>query len=223
MTEIILQFLLSALAIIFAARWIDHACDEIAKWSGLGHFFVGSLFLAASTSAPEFFVDLKATARGLPNLAAGDLFGSSLINLIILASLTLIYRFRKSEEVPRSALLLSLLAALLTFEVGLYILFPSPGSFAGLHWGSYLLILTYFVGVRFAFKPVLSDSASQEPPKISRRKNLPFKSISRFALAALVLFFASSLLISSVETIALQTGLGSTFIGTTLLALTTSL
>lgn len=222
MLEIILQFFLSALVVIIAARWIDKACEEIAEYSGLGRFFIGSLLLAASTSSPEFFVDLKATAQGLPNLAAGDLLGSSLINLMILSFLSLKYKSYQKENLPQSAIFLGLLGLALTLQVSLFILFPSSGHFAGLHWGSYFLLGTYLGGIWFSLgssrnKKVPSDTNSQ-----AYRKNLRYRTVLTFVIATILLFFAASLLISSMELITLRTGLGSTFLGSTLLAFTTS-
>lgn len=222
MLEIILQFFLSAGEVILAAHWIDKSCEEIAECSGLGRFFIGSLLLAASTSAPEFFVDLKATAQGLPNLAAGDLLGSSLINLMIFSVLSLKYKSHQTESLSPAAISLSIMGLVLTVQIGFYILFPSLGHFAGLHWGSYLLLGTYLVGMWRSFASSRTNNFSAKPHQESCRKNMSYRTVLAFVSATLLLFFAASLLISSMELIALRTGLGSTFLGSTLLAFTTS-
>jgi cation:H+ antiporter len=51
-----------------------------------------AFFLAGSTSLPELTIDLNAIWLGLPDLACGDLIGSNLFNLLILAIVDLAHR-----------------------------------------------------------------------------------------------------------------------------------
>lgn len=217
--ENLLQFLLSGLLIWFSARWLVKASDEIAKMTGLGHVFVGSLFLAASTSTPELFVDIEATRRGIPDLAAGDLLGSSLINLTIFCTLTLIYWKSTNDNLPRQTRFSSWLAALLTAEVGLFIFLRSDLSVSIFSLSSFALIITYLAGWRMIFETPQTNRESAEIKKSPRHL---FKSVIGFFSGTIVIFFASPFLVSSVEIMADQTGLGKTLIGTSLLALTTS-
>jgi cation:H+ antiporter len=46
---------------------------------------VGAILVAAATSLPELSTDLYAVRQGTPSLAVGDLFGSSMANMLILA------------------------------------------------------------------------------------------------------------------------------------------
>ncbi|HCU25086.1 MAG TPA: hypothetical protein DF383_08715 [Deltaproteobacteria bacterium] len=219
MFETLSEFIVSAIVIVFAAHRLVQASEEIAACTGIGHLFIGSLFLAGSTSAPEFFVDVRATMEGIPNLAAGDLLGSSLMNLMIFSFLAL--RFHAMREPARTPdlRLSSLLAALLSAEVGFFIWLHPPWQLLGLNVGSLLLMGTYLFGMRRLFRRMQSGTPSPAP-RVSRRQ--VFKPMLKFFLATLAIFFASPLLVGSMESIALKTGLGNTFIGTSLLALTTS-
>lgn len=76
---------LNALVVIAAATWLPQLGEKIAEMTGLGQSFVGSLFIAASTSLPEVVVTYTALKRGAVDLALGNLFGSNLFNVGILA------------------------------------------------------------------------------------------------------------------------------------------
>lgn len=216
--EIISQLVISATVVIFAARWLAHSSDEIAKATGLGHLFVGSIFLAASTSAPEFFVDIRATLQGIPNLAAGDLLGSSLMNLIIFSTLAFIYGLSRAPSENHGIWVSSLLAAILTAEIGLLILLRPGLMFLNLSLGSFVIVGTYLAGMRFIYRKTRSIA-----PASRVKLQGMLRPVLKFFLAATALFFASPLLVGSMEVIATKTGLGNTFIGATLLAFTTSL
>ncbi len=70
--------------IIVAALALPFFAEQIAEATGLGKSFVGTLFLAASTSLPEIAVSLAAVRMGSPDLAVGNLLGSNIFNIFIL-------------------------------------------------------------------------------------------------------------------------------------------
>lgn len=76
---------INALLVIGAATWLPQLGEKIAEITGLGESFVGNLFIAASTSLPEVVVTYSAIRRGAVDLAYGNLFGSNLFNVGILA------------------------------------------------------------------------------------------------------------------------------------------
>lgn len=87
MAGIVLQFIIAAAVIVIAGIYLTKFADMIAAATGWGRMFVGSLLLAGATSIPELMVDMKSIQLNLPDLAVGDLLGSSLFNLLILATL----------------------------------------------------------------------------------------------------------------------------------------
>jgi len=84
-------FAINALLIIGAATWLPHLGEEIAEMTGLGTTFVGSFFIALSTSLPELVVSFAALRIGAVDLALGNLFGSNLFNIGILAIDDILY------------------------------------------------------------------------------------------------------------------------------------
>jgi cation:H+ antiporter len=85
------MYALNALIVVGAATYLSHVGEEIAKITGLGQTFVGSIFIAVSTSLPEIVVTIGAARIGAVDLAVGNLFGSNLFNIVILAFDDILY------------------------------------------------------------------------------------------------------------------------------------
>jgi len=64
---------------------------EIAETMGWRESFVGNLFVAAATSAPELAVTIAAVRAGTLDLAIGNLLGSNLFNMVVLALDDVVY------------------------------------------------------------------------------------------------------------------------------------
>lgn len=75
-----------ALVIVGAGTRLARYGDVIGEKSGLGRNWIGVVLLAATTSLPELFTGLGATAvAALPDIAVGDVLGSCMFNLLILS------------------------------------------------------------------------------------------------------------------------------------------
>ena len=82
--QVSLRYALYAAVIIVSALFLPHFADQLSSATGLGKSFVGTLFLAGSTSLPEIAVSLAAVRMGSSGLAIGNLLGSNLFNVLIL-------------------------------------------------------------------------------------------------------------------------------------------
>jgi cation:H+ antiporter len=80
------------MAVIVAAVWLPRLGADLARQTGLGQAFVGSLFVAITTSLPEIVVSLAAVRIGAVDLGIGNVLGSNLFNLLILGLDDLFYR-----------------------------------------------------------------------------------------------------------------------------------
>lgn len=81
----VIMYLIFAGITILAALAIPQFAEELAEQTGLGSTFVGTLFLAASTSLPELAVAITAVRMGAVDLAVGNLLGSNIFNILILS------------------------------------------------------------------------------------------------------------------------------------------
>lgn len=86
------MYTLNALIVVAAAIWLPRLGAQIADITGLGRTFVGSVFVAVSTSLPELVVSLAALRIGAVDLVLGNLLGSNLFNIGILAVDDMFYR-----------------------------------------------------------------------------------------------------------------------------------
>jgi cation:H+ antiporter len=77
--------------IVAAATFLPFIGDKIAEETRLGESFVGSVFIAIATTLPELTVSYAAYRLDAVDTAAGDLFGSNLFNVNILALDNLFY------------------------------------------------------------------------------------------------------------------------------------
>ncbi len=85
MKTAILKFSINAVFVIVAAVFLPKVGEGIAESTGLGQTFVGSIFIAIVTTIPEVVVSIAAVRIGAIDLAMGNLFGSNIFNIFILA------------------------------------------------------------------------------------------------------------------------------------------
>lgn len=226
MTALLLEISLYALAILGAGVVLTRCADRLAHITGLGRVFVGSVFLAAATSLPELSVDLAAVRLGSPDIAAGDLFGSSLMNLLILAALDSagISARRAFGADSRQHALSALTAVFLTAWAGLAAEAGSGSQWLGAGGFAWMLLPLYLAGLRITWLDErLSDAAAElERPDRRLARDLAAPAAGYLAAAA-ALFLVGPRLAHAASRLAALSGLGETFVGTTLVALATSL
>ena len=88
----VLHYGVAAVAVVAAALWLPQLGAELARQTGLGEAFVGTLFIAITTSLPEIVVSLAAVRIGALDLGIGNVLGSNLFNLLILGLDDVFYR-----------------------------------------------------------------------------------------------------------------------------------
>ena len=78
-------YVVAAAAIMFAGVWLPLVGVQLANTMGWSNSFVGTLFVAFATSVPELATTLGALRIGAVDLAIGNLLGSNLFDLLIVA------------------------------------------------------------------------------------------------------------------------------------------
>ncbi|PNG52435.1 MULTISPECIES: hypothetical protein [unclassified Variovorax] len=79
------RFGLAALVVLAAGSWLPEVADGLAQALGLSRSFVGTVLMAVVTTLPEMAVTLGALRLGALDMAIGNLLGSNLFNVVILA------------------------------------------------------------------------------------------------------------------------------------------
>lgn len=82
--KVIQYFCGFATIIVTAALFLPHFAEQIAHMTGLGQSFVGTIFIAISTSLPEVAVSYAAIRMGSIDLSVWNLLWSNIFNIFIL-------------------------------------------------------------------------------------------------------------------------------------------
>ncbi len=220
-----LQFAFSSIVIVLAANQLAKDGDVIALRTRLGGMFIGTLLLSTATSLPELLTTFNAISQAVPNLAAGNIFGSCMFNMVMLAVLDIIdRRVYVLRSVAITHALSASMAMLLTGLAVFFLLgnFPLQVGWVGVD--SLVLIGIYVFCVWLIQQSNITAVQAEEPTALDLAK-LPSlrRAVIGFAAGTAVLVLVTPLLVSSAVEIADVTGLGTGFIGTTLIAIVTSL
>lgn len=152
-----LGFAIAAMVVIGAGTWLATIGDEIATVTGWGATFVGSLFLAVTTSLPELVVSIAALRIGAIDMAIANILGSNMLNMgIVIAGDDLFYSSASIfSAASTSHVFTSAIAILMTLIViaGL-ISRPKRKTPIGMSWYSVALIGVYIIGAYFLFTGV---------------------------------------------------------------------
>src|SRR5690606_38086515 len=224
---------LGALGVVVAGVVLARSSDVIAARTNLGRVWVGSIFLAAATSLPELVTDISAVRIGAGDLAAGDLLGSGMANMLILAAIALRPGAHLFRRAALDHTLSASLAIVMTGIAAMAILLGPQAAVLGLGPGSLLLLVVYLLGTRLLF---LHSTVAQEAGATVELGGAPAAAakggerlpslgwaLGRFLAATAVIIVAAPVFASSAVRIAELTGIATSFIGTLLVGATTSL
>lgn len=223
MISVSLQFLACAAVICVAGAKLSRYGDRIADVTGWTGSWVGLVLLATATSMPELATGVSAVRfAGTPEVAIGDILGSCIVNLSLLALVELLHgRVTIYDEGAQgqvlclawAILMLALTAAAFASELGAFTI----GHVSPL---ACCLIAVYLLAMR----TIYSVSGTDEQPPATAPEPSELRSLTRrFLLAAAAVIAAASRLPFVALELADLTGLGESFVGTLLVALATSL
>jgi cation:H+ antiporter len=226
-TAALAVFLTAGVSLVLAGTVQARAADTIAEVTGLGRLWVGSVLLAAATSLPELATDVSAIRMGAPDLAAGDLFGSSLANMLILAAIGYL---RPGGPLFRAATpnhaVTACLAIVLNAAAGIFVLTATAPTGWPVGAESMLLALGFLAGMRLVYIH-RADGGPDIPVVMLADDALPRSDlrtpVRRFGLATLAVLAAAPAFAWSAKRFAELTGLGTTFGGTWRVGLASSL
>lgn len=90
--KIVAPYLLATFVVFVAAASLVPVAERIAKETGLGQTFVGTVLVALASSLPEIVTTVTAVRMGATSLAVGNIFGSNAFNMVTLLPAELVYR-----------------------------------------------------------------------------------------------------------------------------------
>lgn len=223
-----LEFAASAVLISFAGIQLSKYVDVISLRTNLGGMFAGALLLGIATTLPELLTTISAVRSGVPDLAAGSLFGSNMFNMMLLAIMDLAHYKRHVSRMnaEKHALTGSLTVLMISLALFFIIAKITPQIRLGnlvVGVDALVLMVTYFFAMsllRKQSRQLVSKAKVEELPE-----DLPSlrTALIWFAAAVIGLVILTPWMVTTSTRIAVITGLGASFIGFTLVAFVTSL
>ncbi|MDP3091694.1 MAG: hypothetical protein Q8N04_13515 [Nitrospira sp.] len=228
-------FLISAVVIVLAGTRLSRYGNEIAELTGLGRLWIGVVLMSTATSLPEVFADVSAALIDSPDLAAGDLFGSNMANMLILGIIDLMHRQKRvRHQAALEHTLTAALAMLLTGLAAFFVLAQIDSTHLGVGIGSLTLVVIYVLGMRLIFRQedmkrrqreqeTLVEGIAEKADAGTAQRGDVRRAVAGFSAAALVLLVTAPFLAGSAKEIAEHSGISATFIGASLGGIATSL
>ena len=225
MLRVWLEFAGCLLVIGYAGFNLTRYADAIAEKTGLSASWTGLALLATVTSLPELMTGASAvTVAAAPNIAIGDVLGSSVFNLFLLALVDLlrrgesIYAHASRGHIVSAAFGIALLGVVL---IGLVLGDAGP-ALGRVGWYSPVIIAAYALAIHavLRYERGLTPAALHMAP---RHPRLTLRqAVLRYALFAAAVVAAGVWLPFVGVHLAMEMGWSNTFVGTLLVALVTS-
>ncbi|UCD08994.1 MAG: sodium:calcium antiporter [Dehalococcoidales bacterium] len=148
-----LKFVLGAVVIVATGVWLSYVGNEIAEVTGWDSSFVGSIFLAVSTSMPELIVAISAFRIGAIDLAVADIFGANMLDVMYIFVLDVLYtKGLLLSSVSSAHTISAVIAIIMTGAILLGIRFKRERKFfRAISWYALLLIGLYITGAYVLF------------------------------------------------------------------------
>jgi len=228
MTTFVIGFIASGMIVMLASLLLARSADGIAEATRLGRLWIGTVLLAAATSLPELTTGVASVRLGAPNIAVGELFGSSMANMLILAIVDLIARRREVlRRAARDHALAASLAIAMNAFAAVLVLARPRASFLRIDPGSVILAAAYMLGTRVVYLHGLHEPpVPPSHPDSDKPARAPWslrRSVLVFVLGTAIVVAAAPIFAASAKGLATTTGLGETFVGTWLVGVATSL
>jgi cation:H+ antiporter len=224
---LVLQYIALAGLVIFATSKLSYYVDELDKKTHISGALIGGVLLATITSMPEFITSITSTvALDEPSLAFGNVFGSNIFNVVILAVADLVFlkhMFFNQVKTQRTTN---------AFVILIYIAFMIPlmlSGFTGLDYGSFTLnilltfnLISLVVVVLYVFSIRAMNNDVTE--KSEEKSLLTYKKIGTMLFLWAMVVITSSYFVTIVaDNLGTELNLAKSFAGAIFLGVATSL
>ena len=203
-------FLILAFLTIYTSIKLSYYADKLSEQTKLGSAFIGGLLIASITSLPEFVTSLSAVVLDNPTLSFGDIVGSNMFNVFVLAVYNIYFFKSDFFKKTKRKHLIECLILLVDYT------FILIGTFnVVIDYISVVLIVMYIFYMILVFK-----SEREEENKNSNERYV----ILKFTITASIMIILSIFLTYEADKISkLYPNFSSSSIGAILLGITTSL
>ncbi|MCI0504152.1 sodium:calcium antiporter [Candidatus Micrarchaeota archaeon] len=215
------EFLMLVISVAILSRASSMVVDNIVK---ISQFFrvsqvaIGFVLLAVATSLPELSVSVVASGLGEGAIAAGNVFGSNIANvLLILGVGAYLYGIKISTTDMKDIGLV----LLLTTIISVYIIYNSSVQQKALGFLEGILLLTMFAAYVWYTLTKRKFEDADGNGQVTKKDAL--NAFLVFGIGLLLVLVSSGFVVSSAVSIAKMFGISESFIGATIIAIGTSL
>jgi len=215
----IIFFITACLVLSLLSKILLKTLVQIAKYLKWREFIVGFFVMAVATSLPNFFVDINAAFRGIPQLAFGDVLGGNLVDLTLILGLAVLFSKKpipaESRMVQQSAIFTAVIAVL-----PLLLIFDGQVS----RIDGIILLLAFAVYSWWIFsKEERFKKVYSKTTKKIKSKSLEFtiflKNIAKLIILLVLLLAASQVVIDTANFFANTFGISLALIGILIIGL----
>jgi len=151
--EVWFKFILAGATVVGAGIWLAFIGEGIAQVTGLDTSFVGSLFLAITTSMPEIALTIAAVRLGAIDMAVANVLGANMINIAKIFPIDLFYTEGSIlSSVSNAHITSAVVAVVMSLVVLLALRFRQKRkTFVFISWYALLLVGLYVYGAYALF------------------------------------------------------------------------
>ncbi len=223
-----LEFLLCSAVIVYCGTKLSRYGDVIAEKTGLGRAWIGLILMSGVTSLPELITGISSVAfADAPDIAVGDVMGSCVFNLSLIALMDMLHGpqpiFSRAEH---SHNLSAGFGVILIGFATLSISAAGMPSFGRISFSTPLIIGLYALAMRSVFlfqKRKIAEHIGEIASDLQYGHISTKEASVKYTANALVIVGAAAWLPFIGDRLAEATGLGRSFVGSILIAMTTSL
>ena len=203
--------------LLISGDFLVKGAIQLSNRLGVSALLVSLTVVAFGTSAPELIVAIKATLRGSPGLALGNVVGSNIANILLVLGLpTLIMGLKDNIADTKRSFGLMIAASLL------FIVFGMSGSFSRVYGVVLLSLLAFFL--IDTFRQNSKKALNSEILEFQQRKSHSWWTITFFLILGVIgLPLGADLLVANASALAKGYGVSDAVVGLTLVAIGTSL
>ncbi len=223
------EFLILAMVIVYSGSKLSQYGDIIAEKTGLGGSLIGIVLLATITSLPELINSVSSVVLiDAPVLALGDILGSCVFNLVILAILDL---WQKDVPLSTKAYYGNTLSAaigilFLSLILLAYIVKDLNIRIFWLGFESVIIFFIYILSVRLIYIHNKREVVKYLHRAVEEKKydHIMLKvAIKKYSINAFFVVLSATFLPYTADKLAVASGLGQCFVGSVLVGMVTSL
>ena len=210
--------LISVIVLARSSGLVVDSALRLSSFFGISQIAIGFILIAVATSLPELSVSVVSSTMGEGAIAAGNVFGSNIANILLVLGLgAFLYGIKISPSNLRDIGLV----LLLTTVISVYIVFSSSLQLKALGFFEGFVLLLIFAA--YAWYTLNKKRVENSDPNGGVTKEAALSAFLFFCVGIVLVIVSSAFVVDSAVKLAKLLGIAESFIGATIIAVGTSL